>query len=113
MKLGIIELSRAEGVRSKYVATSFLEANTQLYKWSRTAPDVGYDKVDFKITTEENFSYTGVFHLTSNNSNPVDMLQRHLIAHSNRNIKECKSKNEKHCERLSSCLSWLEFFKQH
>lgn len=68
-KVTHITLIRAEGPTSECDkpkdVTSFLEANSALYRWSTSAPKHGgYDKCDFWIEWEDGEKYEGRYDLT-------------------------------------------------
>lgn len=64
-----ITITRAEGnIDTDFVGKPFLTqdwsvADDILIMLSKTAPSEGYDKTDFKIVFEDDFSYTGTFDL--------------------------------------------------
>jgi hypothetical protein len=67
-----IEITRVEGLITdsfqKVTVTSFAAANSELTWMARTAPAVGYDKVDFRITWQDEQFYEGRYELTENMS---------------------------------------------
>lgn len=64
-----IHLFRAEGAPEEChgtVVSSFAEANHVLWQWSATAPNLGYHKVDFRVTFEDGEVFEGRYDMKPN-----------------------------------------------
>jgi hypothetical protein len=71
-----VELDRAEGPCDECVKVEFagadamMKAQTQMIRWSHTAPkDGGYDKCDFTVTFDDGQTYKGRYDLVHSGRN--------------------------------------------
>lgn len=83
-KVTTIQLYRAEGPIEETGRwlnfPTWAEANAQLARWARTAPDLGYDKIDFRVLYDKSTEdcYEGRFDLTPEHQTGGKLLQTHI-----------------------------------
>jgi len=86
-----IKLNRAEGpINQSNRKVEFVgglnklwnQANAQLLRWSDTAPEQGYDKVDFEVSFDDGSIYSGTYDLKHYSVENPD-LARHIVDYCN------------------------------
>ncbi len=76
----VIELQRKDE-REKAFCESWQQADEILRRWAHTAPEEGYDKVDFHVTWTDGAGYSGRFDLQSKHRLEENLLNRQINHH--------------------------------
>lgn len=83
-KVTVVTLNRVEGPAGycgKMDARTWSEAETVVRMWARTAPEDGYEKVDFTVEWDDGSTYKGEMELERHHAERGNVLIDHVIKH--------------------------------
>ena len=125
MRLKQITLNRVEGrseeCNKPVTVTNFIACDVIINRMAKTAPSIGYDKVEFKveftdIDTEEEHEYVGRLDLMKKHEHDNDILVKQMLRYLKYQLKELlmvENKNEIEVKQIESIGRWvgeLEFY---